>query len=64
MADNKRAFDRANDWNNNIGRDYKGVINRENKRRYVENKEETIGIIIGSIIIIYIAYKIWMFITS
>ena len=54
----RRDFEDANDYNNNILKDTKGYINRKNARKRQSNKDETIGGIITLIIIGIIIYKL------
>ncbi|MDY4079511.1 MAG: hypothetical protein SOY42_12130 [Clostridium sp.] len=54
----RRAFEEANDYNNNRLKDTKGYINRKNARKRQSNKDETIGGIITLIIIGIIIYKL------
>ncbi len=54
----RRDFEDANDYNNNIINDRKGYINRKNARKRQSNKDESIGAIITLIIIGIIIYKL------
>ncbi|MDY4545201.1 MAG: hypothetical protein SPE00_07825 [Bacilli bacterium] len=54
----RRAFEEANDYNNNRLKDTKGYINRKNARKRQSNKDETISVVIFFIIIGIIIYKL------